>query len=76
MRKSHLKSLHVTYNEECIQLETEKKNQPSILTPFQEVKKQMIFKDTLMKNQKWAFSNPKSVEIHNLISQMIALQDC
>nr|XP_022921168.1 zinc finger BED domain-containing protein 4-like [Onthophagus taurus] len=72
--KGHLKSLYITEYEECIKLETEKK-QPSIASPLQEAKKQMTLQDALMKNQKWASSNPKSVEIDNLISQMIALQD-
>ena len=71
--KGHLKSLHVSQYEEFIMLE--KKEHPSTSTPFQEAKKQITFKDALLRNQKWTSSNLKSMEIDNLIFQMIALQD-
>ncbi|CAK1599566.1 unnamed protein product [Parnassius mnemosyne] len=75
--KSHLKFVHTTEFEEFAKLETEKKDtvQPSTSTPVQEVRKQITLKDTLMKNQKWCSSNPKSIEIDKLISEMISLQD-
>ncbi|RVE41085.1 hypothetical protein evm_014266 [Chilo suppressalis] len=77
--KSHLKSVHATEYEELIKLETEKKNtvsvQPSTSTPLQDAKKQITLKETLAKNTKWCTSNPKSMEIDKLISEMIALQD-
>lgn len=74
--KGHLKSLHVTVYDECLKLDTEKNTiESSSSTPNQEVRKHITLKDILMRNQKWFSSHPKSIEIHRLISGMIALQN-
>ena len=75
--KGHLKYIHATEYDKLIKLEDEKKNiaQCSSSTPFQQVKKQMTIKESLIKNQKWSTSNAKSMDIDRLISEMIALQD-
>ena len=67
--------MHITEFEEWIKLEIENKDQPLTSTPLQQAKKQITLKDTLIRNQKWASSISKSIEIDHLISQVIALQD-
>ncbi|GBP43103.1 Zinc finger BED domain-containing protein 4 [Eumeta japonica] len=81
--KNHLKSIHQNEYEEFLKSESDLKlkntasqsSTASSSTPLQEARKQLTLKDSLMKNQKWCTSNPKSKEIDKLIAEMIALQD-
>ncbi|XP_061725762.1 uncharacterized protein LOC133531515 isoform X1 [Cydia pomonella] len=75
--KSHLKCMHVAEYDQFNQSEVEKINkQPSTSTAtLQEANKQITLKETLLQNEKWCNTNPKSMEIDRLISEMICLQD-
>lgn len=61
-------------HEKLNKLQTGQKNigQPS---SFQEAIQQITLKDTWMNKQKWCISNPKSMEIDKLLSEMIVLLD-
>ena len=72
--KGHLKSLHVSEYEEFIKLETEKKGNARLQLLFKR-QKNKSFSRPFDEELKMGFSNLKSMETDNLISQMIALQD-